>query len=294
VTGFSGQWLQLREAADHRSRCGFDRELAMIAASPLHIVDLGCGTGSNLRFLTRKFTHAQHWVCIDNDAELLATLRQQTDPDAGYSLETIRMNLAADITTLLDRCCADPQTLVTGSALLDLVSASWIDAVASTCARSHLPAWFALTYNGRMELSPGHPEDKKLAALVNAHQLNDKGFGPALGPQASAYAREAFLRHGYDVTEAASDWQLDSRDGELLRQLIDGWLHATRDHSGDQSLFNEWYTQRLAQITAGALSVRVGHSDLLAIAPNASGNRQSNLSSIDSVDAEGKSGARKS
>ena len=136
MTGFSGQWLQLREAADHRSRCSFDGKLAMIAASPLHVVDLGCGTGSNLRFLTRKFTRVQHWACLDNDAELLATLRQQADPDAKYSLDTIRTNLADDITTLLDRCCADSQTLVTGSALLDLVSASWIDAVASTCARS--------------------------------------------------------------------------------------------------------------------------------------------------------------
>lgn len=294
MTGFSGQWLQLREAADHRARCGFDRELAMIAARPLHIVDLGCGTGSNLRFLTRRFAGAQHWICIDDDAELLANLRQQTDLDVDFSLETMRDDLAADIASLLDRCCVDPQTLITGSALLDLVSTSWIDALASTCAHMHLPAWFALTYDGRIELSPSHSEDKKLTALVNAHQLNDKGFGPALGPRASAYARRAFLRHGYSVTETASDWQLDSLDGELQRQLIDGWLHAARDQSGNQSLFNQWHEARLAQITAGTLSVRVGHSDLLAIAPNASDNRQRNLSSTDSDAAGRKSDARKS
>ena len=52
MSGFSPEWLELREAADHRARDGL---LAMALADRLQkrpsiqVVDLGCGTGSNIR-----------------------------------------------------------------------------------------------------------------------------------------------------------------------------------------------------------------------------------------------------
>ena len=65
---FSAEWLALREPVDHRSRadelvpilceewqrCGWER-----------IVDLGCGTGSNLRYLAPKLPGFQHWILVD-------------------------------------------------------------------------------------------------------------------------------------------------------------------------------------------------------------------------------------
>ena len=72
---FSPDWLALREAADHRSRA---RPLVsrLRAAWRAHgwtrLVDLGSGTGSNLRYLAPRLPGRQEWTLIDHDARLLA------------------------------------------------------------------------------------------------------------------------------------------------------------------------------------------------------------------------------
>lgn len=276
MSGFSRQWLQLRESADHRARCAFDDELRALAASRWHLIDLGCGTGSNLRFLAAKLSGAQDWVCIDYDATLLEALADQANLDHVDSITTVKADVAADINLLLAGTFADSDaqacTIVTASALLDLVSSAWIDAVSTACAHLHVPALFALTYDGRIELNPGHDDDDRLRMLVNDHQLNDKGFGPALGPGAAQCARTAFERCGYNVVEAQSDWCLDSNDAELQRELLAGWVDAARERSGDRQHLRDWHERRLEQIETGALCVRVGHRDLLALPTQTPGN----------------------
>ncbi len=86
-----------------------------------------------------------------------------------------------------------PLDLVTTSALLDLVSAEWLERLAVEAAARRLPVYAALTYQGRATLEPAEPFDLEIVAAVNRHQRRDKGFGPALGPEAAA-ARGARLR----------------------------------------------------------------------------------------------------
>ena len=57
--------------------------------------------------------------------------------------------------------------------------------------------------------SPDEPEDAEVRDLVNRHQRTDKGFGPALGPDALAAGRERVLVGlGYRVERERSDWAL--------------------------------------------------------------------------------------
>ena len=77
---FSPDWLALREPADHAARNG--EVLAAVRehfaqVSPLRIVDLGCGTGSNLRGLAPHLPREQHWHLVDYDPLLLAAARQR-------------------------------------------------------------------------------------------------------------------------------------------------------------------------------------------------------------------------
>lgn len=87
MTGFSAQWLALREPADHRARNqtllhsmidylkDAHPEKGISATSPLQITDLGCGSGSNLRALAESLPTYQHWTLVDYDRALLSAAR---------------------------------------------------------------------------------------------------------------------------------------------------------------------------------------------------------------------------
>ena len=68
-------WLDLREPADASARSLvlvdlLRRKLPRDARLAIH--DLGCGTGSMLRWLAPQLDSAQHWVMYDRDDDLLA------------------------------------------------------------------------------------------------------------------------------------------------------------------------------------------------------------------------------
>ena len=272
MSAFSQQWLQLRESADHRSRSSFDEALPALSNDHWHIIDLGCGTGSNFRYLSALLSGAQHWVCLDHDDDLLQALVETTQSDRNKSVVTMQAELSADIAAVLERACANsaPEAtlLITASALLDLVSTTWLDALIGACSQLHATALFALNYDGQMELSPAHADDGRVRNIIDEHQHTDKGFGRALGPDATRYARAAFESRGYRVLEAASDWQLDSNDAELQRELLAGWFAAASEQAGDPTELRAWYEHRTIRIDSGQLLMRVGHRDLLALPPS--------------------------
>ena len=86
-----------------------------------------------------------------------------------------------------------PVDLVTTSALLDLVSAEWLERLAVEAAARRLPVYAALTYQGSASLDPAEPFDLEVIAAVNRHQRRDKGFGLALGPEAGEWLQQATL-----------------------------------------------------------------------------------------------------
>ena len=75
VTGFSADWLALREPYDVRARnpAVLDAVIAAFKGYPsIRIVDLACGTGSTLRALAPHLPAPQNWQLADNDLSLLA------------------------------------------------------------------------------------------------------------------------------------------------------------------------------------------------------------------------------
>jgi len=271
MSGFSEHWLAMRESADHRSRRDFTESIASLRARNFAIVDLGCGSGSNLRFLGPRLGPGQNWTCVDNDARLLQSLKSYIDEARSScdSVTVLEADLACDVASLVATACRrdgrQHQSMVTASALLDLVSAHWIEALAAAGGSMRAYFWLALSYDGRLAIDPGHAEDAELSTLVNAHQRIDKGFGAALGPHAHAFAATTLTGHGYAVHEATSDWLLGPDDAALVTELMSGWLAAAREISGNHHALSDWEARRSEQLAAGTLHVRVGHRDLLAI-----------------------------
>ena len=195
MSGFSADWLTLREPYDLRARNPAVLDAVAASLEPLssvRIVDLACGTGSTLRALSPHLPARQNWKLIDNDLGLLA--RATATPLAKHATVTaVPLDLNRDLEAALDGAV----DLVTTSALLDLVSETWLDRLAVEIAARAIPLYAALSYDGRIAFTPSDPFDAAIAAAVNAHQRTDKGFGPALGPAAAAFAIARFEALGY-------------------------------------------------------------------------------------------------
>jgi hypothetical protein len=149
-----------------------------------------------------------------------------------------------------------------------LVSRAWLEALADACRTAHASVLFALTYDGRMTLEPAEHDDDLARGLFNRHQRKDKGFGPALGPDAAAATKAAFANRGYILETAASDWRLGRNEQRLQAALIDGWLAAALEIEPASSLqLKRWCAAHRTRIDAGESTAVVGHTDLAGIAP---------------------------
>ncbi len=262
MSGFSAEWLKLREPYDLSARnpAVLDAVSTSLAGQPsVTIVDLACGTGSTFRALSPRIAARQDWRLVDNDLSLLARVPPSSPPS--ISVITMPVDLNRDLEMIFDQ----PADLVTTSALLDLVSYDWLNRLAVETALRRLPVYAALSYDGRAELAPAHPLDKRIVDAVNRHQRIDKGFGPALGPLAAGAAIAAFERVFYAVTHGLADWEFGPEDRDIQLEVLSGWAAAARA-IGDppQSEIEGWLARRRDWIAEGVSSIRVGHVDLLA------------------------------
>jgi hypothetical protein len=250
-------WLTLREAADARSRSASLVESLVELLPPdrpLRVLDLGTGTGANIRYLTPKLPVPHEWLAVDRDQSVLSLV-------PGH-ITTRCMELG----TLDDPSLFWGRHLVTASALLDLVSARWLASLAKWCREAGAAALFALNYDGRFICSPAEAEDELVRELFNAHQRrNDKGFGTAAGPDAAAAAVRAFEAAGYTVRCEMSDWELAPDEDAMQRMLIAGWAQAASEADESQGrVIRNWLARRLAHVDEGRSRIRVGHEDIAA------------------------------
>ena len=263
MTGFSADWLALREPHDVRARnpAVLNAVVALLAGNTaVRIVDLACGTGSTLRALSPRLPARQNWRLADNDLGLLARATATTHP-AGVSVTAVPLDLNRDLEAVLD----GPVDLITTSALLDLVSAAWLERLAVEIAARKIPIYAALSYDGRIELGPADPFDAAIIAAVNAHQRTDKGFGPALGPAAAAFAIARFEALGYSVVHGTSDWMMGPDDFEIQTEILAGWASAAHDIGAlPRADTTAWLARRRTAVAAGCSSLYVGHVDFFA------------------------------
>jgi hypothetical protein len=267
MSRFTVDWLTLREPADRAARSAAIAEHAAgaLPQGTVRALDLATGTGSNVRYLAPRLPQEQDWLLVDADERLLhelpARMRQSRLPGR-VRIDSCLVDLSAlERTSIVEGC-----GLVTASALLDLVSDAWVASLSAMCRRAGAVVLLALTYNGRISCSPAEPEDEMVRLLVNRHQHGDKGFGPALGPDAPARAEGHFGRLGYVVTRAGSDWVLTPDEDLLQQQLLDGWAEAaTAIEPGEAPRIRGWNARRQAHVAARRSRLVVGHEDLVAV-----------------------------
>lgn len=265
MSSFSIAWLDLREPADFAAR---DKSLVNNALNWLGqkddpispdriLVDLGSGTGSTLRALTKLGANSLVWRLVDLDGKLLNEALKR------HGKKLLIEDYQADL-TVVNELPLTGANIVTASALFDLASREFCDTLIARIDSRKTAIYAALNYDGTTQWSPEHPLDETVLAAFNKDQLRDKGFGPALGPEATEYLKTQLENTGYTVQIAASPWQLSGQQQPLVTALIDGIANAVaQDYGIDQNALDEWKQFRLQHVATGTCSI--GHWDLLAL-----------------------------
>jgi hypothetical protein len=260
--GVSPDWLNLREGADAAARA---RALVghlyrrVPTGGPWVIHDLACGSGAMGRWLAPLLPGPQRWVLHDRDADLLA-LAAVDVPD-GVAVET----RLSDVTQL-GRDDLAGATLITTSALLDLLTEDELAALIRACAEAACPVLFTLSVTGRVHLVPPDQLDSRVAAAFDAHQRRMTPRGRLLGPDAVAAALEGFRRLGAEVIVKPSPWRLGAGETGLAVEWLTGWVGAACEQEPRLAAEADLYRRRrLRQARAGRLAVAVGHADLLVL-----------------------------
>jgi len=257
-------WLDLREAADAAARAA---DLAgRLSRSGGHVIhDLACGTGAMGRWLAPRLAGAQRWVLHDRDPDLLeVAATDRPGPAADGASVTVETRLS-DVTQLVPAELAGA-TLITASALLDLLTEDELTGLVETCAGAGCPVLLSLSVTGRVRLVPADPFDACVGAAFDAHQRRTTWRGRLLGPGASDAAADRFRRLGSEVVVRPSPWRLGSDDAALAAEWFAGWFGAAcEEEPGLASEGDAYRRRRLAEARAGNLVVTVDHADVLAL-----------------------------
>jgi hypothetical protein len=269
-------WLGLREPVDARSRDSaaeailnpligwLQDRLTRNGQNPgLRVLDLGAGTGANLRWLAPRLAElggraalaAQRWTLVDHDPRLHAW--------GPVTATTIRADVGDLGQVLADIGGTD---LVTAAALLDLLDGPRLTTVVGTVVAHQVPALFSLNVTRAVVLDPPDPLDGPLAAAFDAHQQREG----RLGPDAGHAAADLFRQGGWAVVEAQTPWRLASGQAELIEAWLAGRAEAAAEWQPRLAKAAQtWLERRRREWTSGELKAVIHHHDLLALPPSA-------------------------
>jgi hypothetical protein len=261
-------WLDLREGADAAARA---RELVgklrgrLPARGPFVIHDLACGSGAMGRWLAPLLPGPQRWILHDRDADLLALAAADVPGPAADGAAVVAETRLSDVTQL-GRDHLGGATLITASALLDLLTGNELGALIRACVGAGCPVLLTLSVTGRVHLVPADQLDARVAAAFDGHQRRLTSRGRLLGPDAVTAAMDGFRRLGAEVVVRPSPWRLGAAESGLVAEWFAGWVDAACEQEAELAAEADLYRRRrLREARAGGLTVTVGHADLLVL-----------------------------
>ena len=215
------------------------------------------------RWLAPLLPGPQRWVMHDRDADLLEVAAAGPPGNRGAAVSSRRGG------RISPRCVPDDlagASLITASALLDLMTGEELAGLVDLCAAVGCPVLLTLSVVGRVELAPADPLDRRVASAFDAHQRRTTAGGRLLGPDAAATAARRFRRLGAEVLVRPSPWRLGADDADLAAEWFTGWVGAACEQEPALAAEADAYARRrLAQARAGQLAVTVDHADLLVL-----------------------------
>ena len=183
---FENSWLFQREKIDNLSKnISIIKKINSVLKNydKIRIIDLGTGTGSNFRYLSKKIKFKnQSWTLMDLSKSSLNEAKKTSVTNNKIQKIILKHN---DIIKNIEQHNFDNYEIVTGSAFLDIMPVNWFKKFYTKNRNTKL-VYFSINYDGYFKFYPKHKLDKDVLQLFNNEQKSKKNKKTrAVGPDCS-------------------------------------------------------------------------------------------------------------
>ena len=281
------QWLAHRYACDAEARHP-EIEHKFLAffeqhQTALKVVDVGSGTGANVRYYFDHIPHAQEWTLIEQNGSLrdecrrsLAAFAKEQGYDWQERDDTFRLADAQKTATIrlvpgriehIEQLADLSQTdVVTANAVFDLLSYEHFDTLVGTLARHNVCLLATLNYYETSFL-PFSEEDYRFTRWYHLHMKRPQPTGIAMGPDCSEEMLDVLAEHHMMIEQEGSQWHLKQHATTMHHYLLHFIEHAVAELSlstDEQHDFDAWLSHKKTLCRQRKLEIIVDHSDIFA------------------------------
>ena len=282
---FSLTWIKEREFYDKQSRSNLlTMEIKKDSKNVKKIIDLGCGTGAFLRWCITEKILFDEATLIDYDKRLLRSIDISfrrflektnyffkkinprkyliTNPSSSkfFFISFLEQNILNSLNIIKNF------DLISLSALSDLLSKNFIRKLFTQSPKNKY-IYFSLCFNGKIKWSPVSEFDKYIVSNFNNHQLQDKGFGNALGKNSLRYIESIAKKKSYVYLKKDSPWKIGSSNKKDLlfqKKYLNMMLNTLKNDGRTQKdILKPWYEKRVKDLKRVSSKLVVGHNDIL-------------------------------
>ena len=259
---FENSWLYQREKIDNLSK-----NLTLIDKincelkdlKNISILDLGTGTGSNFRFLSKKIKHKnESWTLMDISSSSLQEANKYITLNKKIKKVSLKYN---DIIKNIKKTNFNKFDLVTGSAFLDIMPHNWFKDFHRLNQNTKI-IYFSINYDGYFKFYPRHSFDNNLLKLFNKDQKTKKnGKVKAVGPDCGEIIMSYFSKT-HKTFLLNSNW-LDKNNKNFQLMFLNFCKNVINKNK--EIRLHEWLEFKKAKIIKNKSKLLVHNKDFLAI-----------------------------
>ena len=259
---FENSWLYQREKIDNLSKNltlvdKINSELKGL--DNISILDLGTGTGSNFRFLSKKIMHKnQSWTLMDISSSSLKEAKKNITLNNKIKKVSLKHN---DIIKNIKKTNFNKFDLVTGSAFLDIMPDNWFKDFHKLNHNTKI-IYFSINYDGYFKFYPRHTLDNNMLKLFNKDQKSKKdGKVEAVGPDCGKIIMSHFSKT-HKTFLLNSNW-LDKSNKNFQLMFLNFCKNVINKNK--EITLHEWLEFKKAKIIKKKSKLLVHNKDFLAI-----------------------------
>ena len=257
---FNNTWLFKREKIDNLSKNKLiiqNINKSLKNHNEINIIDLGTGTGSNFRYLSKKIKYNnQYWTLMDISKSSLKEARANTQINKKIKNISIKNH---DVIQNISTTNFSNYDVVTGSAFLDIMPKKWFKSFYLKNINTKI-VYFSINYDGYFNFFPKHHLDNSVMNLFNSDQKSKKVNNlKAVGPDCSLII-DSFFSKTHKTYSLKSNW---TQITDKMFQLM--FLDFCKKVINKNNKYSEWLQFRKEKIIDNKSKLTVQNKDFLAI-----------------------------